>query len=175
MGTTALALIVGVLVAAVVAAQHYMRRDLERQHRERLAMVLLTRVAPMVARAEPRELLAWRGAARAVRVLYPEIVADLEQASGERFPFTPALVEGCQARWSAEWLAWERQHDAEYKVRVRTAEAELRAEGRDDSPEGRARLASIEDAKLQSYQQRYEEYARIARDLTALAADDPVD
>ncbi len=172
MGNTALALIVGVLIAAVAAAQHYLRRDLERQHRERLAMDLLTRMAPVVARAEPRELLAWRGAARAVRELYPEIVADLEQASGERFPFTPALVEGCLARWSAEWLAWERQHDTDYKVRVRTAEAELRADGRDDSPEGRARLASIEDEKLQSYQQRYEEYARVARDLTALGAED---
>lgn len=167
MSTTALALIIGVLIAAALA-MHLTRRDLERRHRERLAMTFLTRVAPVVARADPRELLAWRGIAHTIRRMHPDIVADLEQVSGNRFPFSVALIEGAQARWTAEWLAWERQHDADYKVRARTAEVKLLADGLDVTREGRARLAAIENEKLQSYQQRYEEYVRVASALKAL-------
>ena len=175
MGTTALALIIGVLGAAVLAAQYFIRRDLERQHRERLTMTLLTRMGPVVARAKPRELLAWRGAAQTIRRVYPDMIAHLEALRGERFPFASILIEGAQARWTAEWLAWERQHDADYKVRASTAEAELRAEGLDVTLEGRARLAAIEDEKLQSYQQRYEEYVRVASALKALGTGDAGD
>ena len=64
-------------------------------------------------------------------------------------------------------LAWERRHDVEFKQRASALEAELlAADG--DTVSARARLAALEDEKLQAYQQRYEEYVRIGNGLTAL-------
>ena len=65
-----------------------------------------------------------------------------------------------------EWLAWERTHDAECKLRVATVEHELGEAI--DTPFGRARLAAVDRDKLDRYQRRYEEYTRTAKALQAL-------
>ena len=154
-------------LAVALAERH--RRACRAEHRERIVALLLTTVAPAVARAEPRELLAWQGAADAARQLFPEAVATIEARTGERFPFPQAVVEEAHAHWTAEWLAWERQHDSEYKERSAALEAELHAARADDAGTTmRARLAALDDEKLQTYQRRYEEYVRVGKGLIAL-------
>ena len=70
------------------------------------------------------------------------------------------------ARWSADWLAWERTHDADYKLKAAQVEADISARG--DSTLGRARLDAVEREKLDKYQRRYEEYARVSKALRVL-------
>jgi hypothetical protein len=159
--------LVTVLIGAVVVAAERVRRDSQRQHRERLAALLLTTLAPAAARGEPSDLLAWRATAGAVRKMFPEAVGDIERQTGEAFPFSHDVIDDAHARWTAEWLAWERRHDVEFKQRASALEAQLRDAGV-STPEGRARLAALDDEKLQAYQQRYEEYVRVGNGLTAL-------
>ena len=160
------ALLVALMCVVFFVAERA-RRDRRRQHRERLAATLLASLAPAAARSEPRDLLAWRGAAAAARRLFPDAVEAIEQQTGEAFPFPHAVVDDAHGRWTAEWLAWERRHDADFKQRARAVEAELRAAG--DTPTAvRARLAALDDEKLQTYQERYEEYVRIGNGLAAL-------
>ena len=160
------ALIVALICVLFFVAERS-RRDRAQQHRERLAATLLASLAPAAARAEPRDLLAWRGAADVARRLFPEAVGAIERQTGEAFPFPHAVVDDAHARWTAEWLAWERRHDADFKQRANALEAELRAAG--NTPAGvRARLSALDDEKLQAYQERYEEYVRIGNGLAAL-------
>ena len=159
-------LIIALLGALVVVAERA-RRDRRRQHQESLTVVLLTSLAPNAARGEPRELLAWRPTADAARRMFPDAVRDIEQRTGEAFPFSHDAIDDAHARWTAEWLVWERRHDIEFKQRASALEAELRDAG-GSTPAGRARLAALEDEKLQAYQQRYEEYVRVGNGLTAL-------
>ena len=160
------ALIVALICVVLFVAERA-RRDLGRQHRERLVAILLTSLSPAVARSEPRDLLAWRGAADTARRLFPEAVGVIERQTGEAFPFPHAVVDDAHARWTAAWLAWERRHDADFKQQANALEAELRAAG--DTPAGvRARLSALDDEKLQAYQERYEEYVRIGNGLAAL-------
>lgn len=154
-------------IAVLVAVAERARRDCRRQHRERLAALLLTSLAPDAARGEPRDLLAWRATGDSVRRMFPDAVRDIERQTGEAFPFSHAVIDDAHARWTAEWLAWERRHDVEFKQRASALEAELQDAG-GSTPAGRARLAALEDEKLQAYQQRYEEYVRVGNGLTAL-------
>ena len=155
------------LIGVVAFVAERARRDRRRQHREHLAVVLLTTLAPAGAREEPQDLLARRVAADAVRRMFPEVVGAIERRTGEAFPFSHAVIDDAHARWTAQWLAWERRHDVEFKQRASALEAELRAAD-GATPAGRDRLAALEDEKLQAYQQRYEEYVRIGNGLTAL-------
>ena len=155
------------LIGVVALAAERARRDRRRQHQERLAAALLTTLAPAAVRAEPRDLLAWRTAADAARRMFPDAVGAIERRTGERFPFSHAVIDDAHARWTAEWLAWERRHDIECRQRESALEAELLAAG-DAAPAVRARLAALEDEKLQAYQRRYEEYVRVGNGLTAL-------
>ncbi len=85
---------------------------------------------------------------------------------GIAFPFGSERIQAAHAQWTADWLAWERTHDAEYKLKAAAVEEELaRSEG---SPLVRARLDAIEREKLERYQRRYEEYVRIGKALQAL-------
>ena len=70
--------------------------------------------------------------------------------------------------WTADWLAWERQHDLEYRQRASTVEAELDRGREQDIARLRKRLAAIEQEKLQKYQERYEDYVRVGRAIAAL-------
>ena len=154
-------------LAVVLAERH--RRACRAEHRERIVALLLTTVAPAVARADPRELLAWRSAADAARQLFPEAVAVIEARTGERFPFPRAVIEDAHAHWTADWLAWEQHHDTEYRERAAALEAELHAaSGGDAATVVRAKIGGLEDEKLQTYQRRYEEYVRVGNGLIAL-------
>jgi hypothetical protein len=132
------------------------------------AAQLLQTFAPGIAaaQADPRALLVWQPLARTARELFPEDFAALDRASGDTFPFGKKQIEAGHARWTADWLAWERSHDAEFKMKAWIAEHELTASG--GSPVMRARLDAVEREKLESYQRRYEEYIRIAKALQAL-------
>ncbi len=160
-------ILLSALIGIVVLVAERARRDRRRQHQEHLAAVLLTNLAPAAVRGEPRDLLAWRSAAENVRRMFPDVVGAIERRTGEMFPFSRDVIDDAHARWTAEWLAWERRHDVEFKQRASALEDELLAAG-GDATTGRARLAALEDEKLQAYQQRYEEYVRIGNGLTAL-------
>jgi hypothetical protein len=129
------------------------------------AAQLLAAFAPAVAAAsaDPRAILAWQPVARSARQLFPEEFALLDGASGGAFPFPADRVHDAHARWTTEWLAWERAHDAEYKLKAAAIEHELAASG--GSPIVRARLEAVEREKLDTYQRRYEEYIRVAKAL----------
>jgi len=120
------------------------------------------------AQSDPRVLLAWQPLARTIRQLMPTECAALDKAAGAEFPFTAAQIQAAHAQWTADWLAWERSHDAEYKSKAAVAEQELAASG--GSPAARARLDTIEREKLELYQRRYQDYIQIAKALQGLIA-----
>ena len=132
------------------------------------ALTLLQTFAPGIADSakDPRALLTWAPLAAAARQLYPDAFALLDRAAGGTFPFTRDQMQAAHARWSADWLAWERAHDGEYKLKAATAEADMMAAGQ--TPLARARLDAVEREKLELYQRRYEEYVRVSRALQAL-------
>ena len=132
-------------------------RTREEASRARLvAIAQLFAPAIAAAQADPRALLVWQPLARTCRALFPDDFASLDRAGGATFPFTTEAIDRAHARWTADWLAWERSHDAEYKTRAAEAQG---------SP---FRLDLIEREKLETYQRRYEEYIRVARALQAL-------
>jgi len=135
------------------------------------ALQLLTTFAPAVAAAstDPRVLLTWFPVARTARQLFADEFAALDRAAGGRFPFPIDLVQSAHSQWTADWLAWERSHDAEYKLKAALAEEELLSGG--NSAAARARLDAIETEKLELYQRRYQEYVKVAKALQALSAD----
>ena len=120
----------------------------------------------MAAAGDPRALLAWHPIVTAARTLYPQDFAAIDRAFGSVFPFGPEQIERAHARWTADWLAWERRHDAECKLKAATVEHELGESV--NSGFGRARLDAVEREKLDQYQHRYEEYTRVAKGLQAL-------
>jgi hypothetical protein len=91
----------------------------------------------------------------------------LDKASGRPFPFTKDQIEAAHARWTADWLAWERAHDSEYKAKAAFAEQELAASGGAAAP--RARLETIEREKLDLYQRHYQDYVQVAKALQGLS------
>jgi hypothetical protein len=135
---------------------------------DRQTATLLTLFGPAIAAAadNPRAVLAWQPLAVTARSLYPKEFADLDRACGSTFPFSPDAIERAHARWTADWLAWESRHDAEFKLKAASVEHELGESVH--SAYGRARLDAVEREKLDLYQQHYEEYTRIAKGLQAL-------
>ena len=160
-----------IVAAAIAWGAHAIAREIaaarEAASRGR-ALQILAVFAPAVsaADADPRALLVWQPIARTARQLFPDEFAALDRASGLPFPFSPDRIEAAHARWTAEWLGWERTHDAEYKLKAAEAEQELLASG--GSAVMRGRLDGIEREKLDRYQRRYEEYVRVAKALQAL-------
>ena len=69
-------------------------------------------------------------------------------------------------RVATDWLAWERSHDAEFKLKAAIIEQEIAATG--SSAVLRARLDAVESEKLDLYQRRYQEYVRVAKALQGL-------
>jgi hypothetical protein len=166
-------------VAAVVywAAQQIaaeMRAARDEAARTR-ALALLQLFAPGVAACaqDPRALLVWQPLATTARRLFPAELAALDGAAGGTFPFTKEHLQSAHAEWTAAWLAWERAHDAEYKMKAAALEHEVAATGATSataSPLTRARLDAIEQEKLDRYQHRYQEYVRVAKGLQGLIA-----
>jgi hypothetical protein len=136
---------------------------------DRVAM-LLQLFAPAIAaaRADPRAYLVWQPIAKAARQLFPEECAALDRAAGGPFPFAPPEIQTAHAQWTTEWLAWERAHDAEYKLKAAEAHAELAAGGASDAARGR--IDAVEREKLDLYQRRYAEYVRVSKALQSLAS-----
>ena len=165
--------VVGAVVGLVIALIGVVLvRELRERRREDLRIRLIAVFAPAIAqaRADPRGLVAWAEVARVTRKLFPEAFHRLDAVCEGRFPFSAALVEAAHAKWTSEWLAWERQHDLDYKRRASAAEAELSRAGETDPATVRARLAAIDQEKLQTYQERYEEYVRIGKAIAAQEA-----
>ncbi len=166
----AAALIVAVAIVwctrTVMRGWQAARGDAARHRQAQLLQIFAEGIASV--RADPPSLLAWEPLARTARRLLPDDVAALDRAAGGTFPFTNAQIEAAHARWTADWLAWEQSHDAEYKLKASVAEHDLAASG--GSPEMRARLDAVEREKIERYQRRYEEYIRTAKALQALMA-----
>lgn len=139
----------------------------ERLHGRALPIVQLFAPAIEAVQEDPRALLVWQPLARTIRQLYPAESAAVDRAAGGPFPFGREMMAAAHARWTADWLSWERTHDADYKLKVAVVEDELTATG--GSAVGRARLDAVEREKLALYQRRYEEYVRVAKVLQALA------
>lgn len=152
---------------------HAAARTADEAARRLRRVQLLALFAPGVASAvaDPRAILAWQPLAAAARKLFPEDFADLDRAAGASFPFSDEQIQAAHARWSAEWLAWERTHDAEYKLKAAAVEEQMKASG--GSALLRAQLESVEREKLERYQRRYEEYTRVSKALKETIARQP--
>jgi hypothetical protein len=151
--------------ARQIAAELRAARD-ERARTRALALVHLFAPGLAAAQQDPRAYLVWHPIARIARELFAPESGTLDRAAGRTFPFTTADLQAAHAQWTADWLAWERAHDAEYKLKAQAAAAELAAAGESDV--ARARLDAVENEKLDRYQRRYAEYVRVAKALQAL-------
>jgi hypothetical protein len=160
------------LAAAAVAYVLWRIGDeLQRQRRDATLRHLLTTFAHAAAAAEqdPKHLLVWYPLAQSSRKLFPDAFKDLDAAAGGAFPFTKEQLKVAHSRWTAEWLAWERAHDAEYSLKTAQVQDEIDRVPGQASPLLRTRLAAVEQQKLERYQQRYEQYIKTAKALAAFA------
>jgi hypothetical protein len=132
-------------------------------------LTLLSVFAPAAGaiKEDPRTVFAWDALARTARGLFPSEFASLDRAAGEMFPFGSERIQAAHAQWTADWLAWERAHDAEYKAKAAVMEGELAHS--DEPAAARAKLDFIESQKLELYQRRYQEYVQVAKALQGLA------
>jgi hypothetical protein len=159
------------LVAITIWATTRIVGALDQQARraegDRLAQLLAV-FAPGVSAAatDPRALLVWHPLAQTARTLLPDAFVALDRAAGRTFPFSREQVEAAHAAWTASWLAWEQSHDAEFKLKAQTLSDAL---GLDAATTlGRSRLEAVERERVERYQQRYEEYTRVAKALQRL-------
>lgn len=131
---------------------------------------ILTAFAPAggAATKDPRAVLEWEPLARIARQLFPDEFAQIDRAAGAPFPFGPERIQAAHAQWTADWLAWEGAHDAEYKLKAAVVEEALA--GAADSRALRARSDAIEREKLEIYQRRYQEYVQVAKGLQRLGS-----
>ena len=126
-----------------------------------LELMAMFAPAAGAAAGDPRAILVWQPLARMARQMFPEEFTLIDQAAGGAFPFSHDRLQSAHAQWTADWLAWERAHDAEYKLKAAALEP-------DASPLGRARLDAVEREKLDLYQRRYQDYVKVAKALQAL-------
>ena len=159
-----------IVAAAIVWAAHALVSELRAVRTEatrtRTLAVLQTFSAGIAAaHTDPRALITWVPLARAARQLLPAEFAQLDAAAGGPFPFSAERIQAAHAQWTAEWLSWERAHDAEYKLKAAVLDRELAA---GESAMARARLEAVEREKIDLYQRRYQEYVQIAKALQAL-------
>ncbi len=159
----------GIVGAALVAVGWIVAARIRERQRQASVEAMLRLFGPALAEThrDPRALLVWYPLAALCRTLDPESFSRLDRAAGARFPFTREVVESAHARWTAEWLAWERSHDEEFKLKAAAAEEALAAS--EGSPVLKARIAAVEREKLETYQRRYEEYVRVAKALQGLS------
>jgi hypothetical protein len=145
--------------------------EIQRRRREATLQHLVATFAPARAatQQDPKQLVIWYPLAQTSRKLFPEAFKELDAAAGGAFPFTKEQLKAAHARWTADWLAWERAHDAEYSVKAAQVQDEIDRAPAPASPLLRTRLAAVEQQKLERYQQRYEEYIKTAKALAAFA------
>lgn len=170
-----LSLAVFVLAAAVGGAALMLRRELAATRRQTAVQSAIRAYATALAavQSDPRQLLVWHPLAQVERRLMPDVFAEIDRIAGGRFPFSPAAIQSAHARWTTEWLTWERAHDTEYKLKASSLEENAERRGDAASPVVRARIEAVDREKLEKYQQRYEEYVRVAKALAALEAGEP--
>ena len=151
------------------------RNALAARRRDAQLLGLLATFGPACerARADPRVLQAWYPVALAARRAFPQAFMVLDGDGQRRFPFGQAELEAAHARWSTDWLDWERRQDAEHRARREAVEAELERAAEETAPPLRARLEALEREKLEQYQRRYEEYVRVSRALKELSEQEP--
>ena len=151
----------GFRIAVVIRAS---RPDPVRAHTLELMAMFVPGLS--AAAEDPRAILVWQPLARMGRQMFPEEFALMDRTAGGVFPFNNDRLQAAHAQWTADWLAWERCHDAEYKLKAAVVEQEIATAG--TSAVLRARLDAVESEKLDLYQRRYQEYVRIAKALQAL-------
>jgi hypothetical protein len=172
MAVATLVVLASLIVAASVAwAARQIASELraareEAAHGRTIRLLALFAPGRSAAQTDPRALLVWQPIAAIARRLFPDAAASLDRASGGTFPFTPEQIQAAHAQWTADWLAWERTHDAEYKLKAAQASAELAASGSSDVSRGK--VDAIESEKLDLYQRRYAEYVRVSKALQSL-------
>jgi len=156
----------GAIVFVLVVWRQQSRREAERDAIQRLIHTFGP--AQVAVQQDPRQLLVWQPLAEASRRMFPEAFAALDQATGSRFPFSKDTIERAHAKVSTDWLAWERAHDEEYRLKGAAAEQEVARSTGEAATLARARLDRVQHEKIERYQQRYEEYIRTAKALQAL-------
>ena len=146
-------------------------RNLSGMRRDRQIQALVATFGSLAAQARehPRRLLAWHPIAEQTRQLFPDAFRALESVDGKRFPFSKELIESVEAKWTAEWLEWERNNDTEYRAQSAAIEATLEKAEASATQAARARLDTLERDRLEQYQRRYQEYVEVSRGLAALA------
>jgi len=158
------------LLTGIGALVWLIRLELQRRERNAavLAIVHTFGAAQAAAQHDPKQLLAWHPLAEATRKLFPAAFEALDTTTGGRFPFPKETVERAHAKVSSDWLAWEKAHDEEYRIKAAAAEQDLTAATGDAAALARARLDRVQHEKIERYQQRYEEYVRTAKALQGL-------
>jgi hypothetical protein len=160
-------LIGGAIVWAGIAVAHEIKATRASRPRDRTMQLLGVFTPGMAAAAsDARALRTWQPLAVTARKLFPEEFVELDRAAGGTFPFTRDQLQDAHSRWTADWLAWEQAHDAEFKLKAASAQHDLAAAG--GSPLLRAKVDAVEREKLETYQRRYEEYVRVAKALQTL-------
>ena len=159
--------------AAFVGAALLLRHELAGRRREATIQSMLATfgAAQAAAHHDARQILVWQPLAASARTLFPEAFAALDAATKERFPFSKDTLERAHARWTTDWLAWEKAHDEEYRLKGAAAEQEIAratSGGSDGVALAKARLDRVQHEKIEKYQQRYEEYIRTAKALQRL-------
>ncbi|MDA1092683.1 MAG: hypothetical protein O3A25_05365 [Acidobacteria bacterium] len=165
----------GVLLAASLLAlavvgvvgTRLMVAALDGQRRDAQVLELLATFGPVVerARTDPRALLTWHPMALSARKTFPEAFEALDGDAAHQFPFGSDLLEAAHAQWTAEWLAWEVDHDTEYRRREALLEASA---GEADAADIRPTRDLLEREKLGRYQRQYETYVKVSKALAAL-------
>jgi hypothetical protein len=155
--------------AVLVYAVWRVGDELRRRRQDAAIQQQLAMFAPAAAaaRQDPNQLLVWYPLSQTSRKLFPEAFKALDAAAGGTFPFSKEHLKAAHARCTADWLAWERAHDAEYAVKTAEVQDQIDRAQAHASPLLRTRLAAIEQQKLERYQQRYEEYIKTAKALAA--------
>ena len=155
------------LAAAQLVAESKRGREEQQRSRE-LTLAALFAPAMGSAHEDPTVLLTWEPLAKTLRTRFPAEFAALDLGAGSTFPFGTDFLASAHAHWTADWLAWEKAHDATYKMKALIAQQEQQVRGDAGSDAARARLDAVEREKLELYQRRYEEYVRVAKALHSL-------
>ena len=163
----AIVIAVAIVVAAGQIVTELKRGGAERSRDRQVSIAALFAPALGQVQDDPKALLTWQPLAATLRKQFPQEFAALDAAAGSKFPFSNDVIAAAHARWTTEWLAWERTHDATYKMKAAEVQQEL--QGGADTTAARARLDAIEHEKLDTYQRRYEHYIRVAKALQALS------
>ncbi|MEE2635855.1 MAG: hypothetical protein VYE68_01305 [Acidobacteriota bacterium] len=159
------------VVSTLLLGVLWVRATLRARRRDAQLLSLCATFGPPIERAQsdPRVLLAWYPVACAMRRQFAEAFAALSADPSKPFPWSPADIEAAHARWTADWLEWERHQDVEHRTMTADIETKLERAEATTIPGLKTRLEHLEQQKLEHYQRRYEEYVGVSRALKKLA------